>query len=379
MRQRKPRIGAVRADVWQSPSADGAPARPRLRSNTSLIRPAAAFVALLAMLLGPAAGVQAQAVVPSADLRLSASVEEGPPGGGVTTGSEMRYQITIENRGPDPIPADGIALVIFVDRSDSTDAATIEVSRFGSGTLKNLPGGACGVGRHQILRCTNRQEIAPNQAVSVQVGHRHPAALTGQLSFFAEVTPRNVAFIDPGEGNNSFRGPSYSFRNPPTTTTTTAMTTTTTEPTTTTTDPNSTSTSDSTSSSTSTSSSSTTSSTTTTTAPTTTTTAPTTTTTAPTTTIEVSTSSLELMAGTDATLVPPSSNVASVLESTGSAEELDPDAAVALGPRGEDDGGPPYLLIAGFLAVLVLVGGVGLATYSYYNRDPPLVDIRQYH
>ncbi len=345
----------------------------------------AAIVSLAVVLLVAAPAVAQVVAVPSADLRLTGSVEERPQGGGITTGSEMRYRITIENRGPDPIPAASVSLVIFVDRDDSTETATIEVSRFSSGGLQNLPGNACGVGRHQILRCTNRQTIDPGGELSLVIAHRHPAPLSGRLSFFAEASSRNGEFVDPDGSRNGFEGPGYSFRNPPATTTTSMTTTTTTTniaPTSTdgssSSMTESTPTSEPSTTSPPTSSTTTVASSTTTTAPTTTTTAPTTTTAVATTTTLPTTSSIELMAGSGAILVPPAPSVGSVLDATG--RGTDPDQLVALPTVTEDGGGdPPYLLIGGLLAALVLLSGVGLATYAQLRyRDPPLVDIRQY-
>ncbi|MGI9598204.1 MAG: hypothetical protein ACR2QK_18720 [Acidimicrobiales bacterium] len=359
-----------------------------ISSRSRLLGAVLGLFALLGFVALPIGAATAQTQVPAADVRISGSVEERPPSDGATTGSEMRYRLTIENRGPDPIPANGISLVIFVDRSDSTDTATIEVSRFSSGGLSNIPGSVCGRGRHQVLRCTNRQQIEPGRDISLDIGHRHPVAIAGQLSFFAEVSPRNNAFIDAGESNNAFRGPSYVFQNPPATTTTTLPTTTvlptsttgastTTDPSSTTTTNGSSSTTEAGSTTTSSSSTTTTASTTTTTAPpTTTTTAPSTTTTstAPTTAL-VTTSSLALLSDSSALPSPDSSLDPG---SGGSGEQGVSDASVVLGPRSEDDGGPPYLFIAAVLAGFVLLGGVGLAAYVYYERDPPLVDIRRY-
>ncbi|MGB5756183.1 MAG: hypothetical protein WBM50_04655, partial [Acidimicrobiales bacterium] len=323
-------------------------------------------------------------VVPIADLRLTAAVEEGPQGGGITTGSEMRYRITIENRGPDPIPADSISLVIFVDRSDSAETATIEVSRFSSGGLKNLPGNACGVGRHQILRCTNRQAMEPGSDISLVIAHRHPAAVAGVLSFFAEVSSRNGEFVDPDGSGNGFEGPGYSFRNPPTTSTSSTMATTTTmDQTTTSGDPSGSSMTGSSSAESSTTSEATSSTPATTTTSSTTTatstSAPTTTTPQTTTTTVPTTASFELMTGSDVTLVAPGSSVGSVLDATGTGTDVDPAVALAALPE-DGDGGPPYLLIGGLLAGIVLLSGIGLAGYAHVrHRDPPLVDIRQYH
>jgi hypothetical protein len=63
----------------------------------------------------------------------------------------------------------------------------------------------------------------------------------------------------------------------------------------------------------------------------------------------------------------------------------DDEVAAVLAPVAEggdaqddDDGGPPYVLIAGALAALALLGGLGLAVFGLYDRDPPLVDIRQW-
>lgn len=337
-------------------------------------------LALSVVLVGvvEASPVEAQAQAPSADVRLQGLVEQRPDGGGISTGSEIGYRITIENNGPDAVPAQAISLVMFVNRSDSPDMATMEVSRFSSRGLQEIPGNACGQGRHQVIRCTNRSAIEPNGSITVELAHRHPASIAGQLSFFAEVSPRNLSYIDGSDNNNAFGGPGYRFANQPTTTTTAAPSTTTTTTPSSTTEDSSTSSSDSTDSSTSSTASSTTApSTTTSTTSTTVTTTTSTTTPSTTSTTEATTTSIELT-DSDATLVPADSTDSSVLGAVGTAEE--PGEQVALGPQDEDGGGPPYLLIGALAAALVLLGGVGLAAYSYYyNQDPPLVDIRQYH
>ena len=57
----------------------------------------------------------------------------------------------------------------------------------------------------------------------------------------------------------------------------------------------------------------------------------------------------------------------------------DEELSVVLGPEATaEDGGPPYVLLGGLVALVLLLGGIGLAVYAYYDRDPPLVDIRDY-
>ncbi len=333
----------------------------------------------------PSSAVVAEVV--EADVRVTGSVEEGPPGGGISTNDEMRYRVTIENRGPDDIPARSILLTASVERAGG-GLATIEVSRF-NGPLIPAPGGDCGVGRRQIILCTNSQEIRADRDITLVFANRHPAAEAGQLSFGVTVAPRDERYTDSSGGNNGFRGPTYVFADQPTTTTTTMPTTTTTIETTTvpsdsttTVDPNEpTTTVDPNETTTTVAETTTTLATTTTTVPTTTTlatttTLPTTTTTMAPTTLDVTTS-IDVMADEDATL--PSQGSSSVLGASDQTEDPTSDAdEVVLGPTAQDDRGPPYLLLVGIFAVLLLMGGVGLALYAHYNRPPPLVDIRQY-
>lgn len=90
-------------------------------------------------------------------------------------------------------------------------------------------------------------------------------------------------------------------------------------------------------------------------------------------------SSEEPEAGSEATSV--ASNVDAVAGAN-AAEPLVDDAALLLAPSisdsDDDDGGPPFLLIAAALAVLALLGGIALAVYTMVDRDPPLVDIREW-
>lgn len=338
---------------------------------------------MVLLTLSPVDGADA-VVLPQADLRLSGSVEEGPDRGGIDTGSTMEYRITVRNEGPSPIPARGMLLVLFVDKADEAGLATIEVARFNDGGgLRPAPGGDCGNGRRSLVQCTNRQTLEPGGEIELRIGHRHPSAETGTLSFVAEASLAQPTLSDPVPGNNSFRGPNYQFRDQPPTTTTTSTTTTTltttSQDSTTTTDPNTSSTTtdpngssttmDSTTTtaeSTTTSSSSTTTTTTSTT--TTTTTAPTTTTEAPTTATETS---LAALSGS-ATLP---GGPTTVLAGTDSSTDQ-----LVLGQSGggPSDGGPPYLLLAALAALVLVIAGVGTALYAYLNRPPPLVDMRHF-
>ena len=323
-----------------------------------------------------APGSAQAAVLPSADLQLVGAVEEGPPAAGVTTADALSYRLTVRNDGPAAIPAQSLLLVVFVERSGGADPVTIEVARFSHGqSLNPAPGGECGNGRRLVVQCTNAQAIAPGDEISLQITHRHPAAEAGALSLVAEVSRARNLFADPEPGNNSFRGPAYGFIDPPTTTTTTTM-----PDTTTTIDPSSTSSSSSTSESTSTSSTTTTSSSTTTSTTTTTTTTSTTaSTTTSTTTLpsSSSTTSTSLSALTGSASLPTSpsqvQDVAGTSQGPGEGEAV---AAPSL--EQGSNGGPPYLLLAALAALVVMLGGIGLAAYAYFNRPPPLVDIRRF-
>lgn len=59
-------------------------------------------------------------------------------------------------------------------------------------------------------------------------------------------------------------------------------------------------------------------------------------------------------------------------------DELAEDAAAILGTGNtpDDEDGPPYVLIIGTIALLALLGGLSLAYFVVYDRDPPLVDLR---
>ncbi len=333
---------------------------------------------MLGLLLAPLALVRpvAGVVLPQADLQLIGAVQEGPPGGGVTTGDTMVYELTIRNNGPSPIPADSLLLVLFVDRSDSADQAPMEVARFNAGgDLVAASGGGCGNGTRLVIQCTNRQALAENEEIRLRIGHRHPEALAGALTFVAEVSGSRNLFDDPTAGNNSFQGPTYGFVNPPTTTTTsTTSTTTTTESSTTTSTSDSTTTS--TSESTTTSDSTTTSSSTTT---STTTTAPTTTTSTTSTTAPTTTTSTEPSTTTTLTGLAGSGSLPTSVQGVGdSVDGLPADQAVAAPSVEEPSDGLPVLLLAALAALFVLLGGVGLGLYAYLNRPPPLVDIRRF-
>ena len=339
---------------------------------------------LFTLVVAPSASSAIVAENTVADIRVQGSVEEAPPGDGINTQDEIRYRITIENRGPDDIPAGSLMVVASVATSDG-GVATIEVSRF-NGPLGRADNGSCGVGRQQTLTCTNRQNINSGNNISLVFGNRHPTAVAGPLSFSISVTPVGDAYTDGNAGNNGFSGPSYSFADQPITTTTTTIATTTTimEDTTTTVDPDApTTTVDPNATTTTLAESTTTLESTTTTVATTTTLAPATTlpataatTVAPPTTVEVTTS-VAAMADGDASL-PGQESSSSVLGATGETEDPTAGGQVALGPTTQNDGGTPWLLLVGIFAVLLLIGGVGLGLYAHYNRPPPLVDIRQY-
>jgi len=357
----------VVGDVWRE-------ARPAPRRAIRALLVAA----VLAITLTPT-GTADAVVLPQADLRLTATVEEAPDRGGIDTNSTMGYQITVRNEGPNPIPARGLLLVLFVDRADGAELATIEVARFSDdGGLRPAPGGDCGNGRRSLVQCTNRQVLEAGQEINLRIGHRHPTAEAGTLSFVAEVSVTQPTLSDPVPGDNSYRGPNYQFRNQPATTTTTSTSSTTTTPTTTesstTTDPSSTTTTDPNASSTTmdstttTAESTTTSSTTTTTTSTTSSTTTSTTTTLPSTT--VTETSLAALTGSATLPAGPTSLQAGTETST---DQL------VLGESGgvPSDGGPPYLLLAALAALVLLIGGVGTALYAHLNRPPPLVDMRR--
>ncbi len=338
----------------------------------------ALLVALvLALALGPIDGADA-VVLPQADLRLTGAVEQGPDRGGIDTGSTMEYRVTVRNEGPNPIPARGLLLVMFVDRADGADLATIEVARFSDdGGLRPAPGGDCGNGRRSLVQCTNRQTLEAGQEINVRIGHRHPTAEAGTLSFVAEVSVTAPTLSDPVPGDNSYRGPNYQFRNQPPTTTTSSTTTTlptTTESSTTTTDPSSTTTTDPNTSSTTiesttTTAESTTSSSTTTSSTTTSTTSTTTTTTTTLPSTTATETSLAALTGS-ATLPAGPSSVQGATDT--STDQL------VLGESGgvPSDGGPPYLLLAVLAALVLVIGGIATALYAHLNRPPPLVDMR---
>jgi hypothetical protein len=340
--------------------------------------------ALVALVVGPSASSAIVAENTVADIRVQGSVENAAPGGGIDTQDEIRYRITIENRGPDDIPAGSLLVVASVATAEG-GVATIEVSRF-NGPLGRAGNGSCGVGRQETLTCTNRQDINSGRDISLVFANRHPTAVAGPLSFSISVNPAGDAYVDGNAGNNSFGGPSYAFAEQPVTTTTTTLATTTSimEDTTTTVDPDApTTTVDPNATTTTMPESTTTLESTTTTVATTTTLAPATTlpattatTVAPPTTVEVTTS-VAAMADDDASL-PGQESSSSVLGATGETEDPTVGGQAALGPTTQNDGGTPWLLLAGIFAVLLLIGGVGLGLYAHYNRPPPLVDIRQY-
>ncbi len=343
-------------------------ARPRRRRAILAL----VVTAVLALTLTPVNGADA-VVLPQADVRLTGTVGEGPDPGGVDTNSTMEYRLTVRNEGPNPIPAGGLLLVLFVDRAEGTDRATIEVARFSDdGGLRPAPGGDCGNGRRLLVQCTNRQNLEAGQEINLRIGHRHPSAEAGTLSFVAEVSVTQPTLSDPVPGDNSYRGPNYQLRNQPPTTTTSTTTPTTTESSTTT-DPSSTTTTDPNGSSTTVESTTTTSESTTTSSSTTsttsTTTLPSTTTTLPSTT--GTETSLAALSGS-ATL--PAGPTTLQLATDSSSEGL----VLGESGGGPTEGGPPYLLLAALLALVVLIGGVGTALYAHLNRPPPLVDMRTF-
>ena len=348
-----------------------------------------ALSALFALVVAPTASSAVVAENIQANIRLQGSVEEAAPGEGIDTQDELRYRITIANQGPDDIPAGSLVVVASVTKADGS-VATIEVSRF-NGPLGRASNGSCGVGRQETLTCTNRQDIDSGRDISLVFGNRHPTAEAGPLTFSITVAAAPDTFTDTTPGNNGFSGPSYTFAEQPITTTTTTIATTTTTmmaDTTTTVDPNEptttvdpnepTTTVDPNETTTTTLETTTTILETTTTVAPTTTLAPTTATTvAPPTTVEVTTS-IAAMADDEAAL-PGQESSSSVLGATGETEDPTTGGeALALGPTAQDSGGTPWLLLGGIFAILLLIGGVGLALYAHYNRPPPLVDIRQY-
>ena len=124
---------------------------------------------------------------------------------------------------------------------------------------------------------------------------------------------------------------------------------------------------------------------TTTTLATTTTTLPTTTTTlAPTTTTAASATTTTILASTvssaEAGVVATGEtgqsdpNSVSVLGATNDGSVVDGGEAAALAAPG--NGGINWLLVAGLLAGALVLAGLGVGTYAYYNRPPPLIDIR---
>jgi hypothetical protein len=327
--------------------------------------PTSLVLLLMAVVAAPVEG----AVLPEADLQLVGSLTEAPPGGGITTRDTMEYDLTIRNLGPTEIPARRLLLVLFVERSGGSEPWSMEVARFDADDLRPPPGGSCGVGRHEFIQCTNSQRLPPGGEIRVRIGHRHPEAVAGALTFVAEVDFGQTTIVDPVRANNAYRGPSYGFVNPPTTTSSSTTSTTSSSTTSTTmmgtTDP---STTTETTAGSTTASSATTSSSTTAASPTTTASS-TTSTTAPTTT-STSSSSIEPLTGSATLLTTPSRT-----EQT----QATVDQQLVLGPSTDDPGdGPPYLLLGALAALVLVVGGAGVAAYAHLNRPPPLVDIRNF-
>ena len=372
------------------------PSSARLASSVlALLIAAISLTAALASTAAPASAVVEEA--PVAELVVAGSVQNAPPNAGATTASEIRYRVTVTNRGPDPVPASSIRFTISVLINGGPDRSTIEVSRFNAPFIPL--GGACGVGRQTVLSCTNSQQLAVGQDLVLVLEHRHPATAAGTHAFSFQAAPVGQSYTEGNTANNGFGGPTYVFANPPTTTTTTIAPTTTLPPTTVpettaaettlpettlaeTTVPES-STTEAESTTSSTEESTTTLESTTTTEATTTSEAPTTL--APTTTVPTTLApdtSVDALAGSEAALPDQDQGSGSVLGATGEAEN-----AVAEGSSQElvvaqaaedDDGGFPVLLLVGVFAVLLLLAGVGLALFAHYNRPPPLVDIRQF-
>jgi len=333
-----------------------------------------AAVALSASLALPA-GAQAQTTAPdqsstssmppvtaapAADVRLSGSVEEGPPAQGIATGDTMRYRISIRNQGPEPIPAGGLLLVLSVGREDG-GPATMEVAGFNDdANLRPAQGGACGIGTRAVLRCTNRQLLQPGAEIALVVAHRHPAPEPGSLSFVAESSIVSAGISDPDLGNNSYRGLGYRFTIQPSTTTTSS-----TVPPSSMVDP-STPTSDASSSTT-----------VTTLATTTTTSAPATT--APTTTLPTTTTTvLQAMTDESASLIV---SQPTLVGAAGPSDQAGDDQELLLAPTAQEPGGgdgPPVVLLGALGAVVLLAGGVALALYLRLSQEPPLVDIRRF-
>ncbi len=371
------------------------PRRAATGMVTAVLRPVLAAAVITVLSTVSAAPASAVVVTPEVDVQILGAVVQAPSSGGISELDEMRYRVTVRNLGPNPLPARSVSIVIRVVNASTPNASNVEVARL-TGPVEPEPGGECGTGRRPVTRCTNSQEVPVNGEFQMIVGHLHPEVEAGTLSFVSEVVAREGAYTDPVTGNNFFRGPTYSFLNLPEETTTTTAVEDPVETTlveTTLSPPEETVSSlpeetvsslpeETTSSveleSTTTTLAPTTLATTTTLSTTTTTvptTVSTTTTTVPTTVSTAATTSIQPLSDSGADAV--GGNEGEVLGASGVAE--DPDVAAPLAPgTSDDEGGPPLLLIGGFLAVLVLIGGVGAAMYAYYNRPPPLVDIRQY-
>jgi hypothetical protein len=338
-----------------------------------LVAVTAIFATLFLAIAGPSpAGAQPQVTTPdaattttsappvtaapAADVRLGGSVEESPPAQGIGTGDTIGYRLSVQNQGPDPVPAGGLLLVLSVG-AEGGGLATMEVARFNDGgLLQPAQGGACGIGTRQLIQCTNRQQLEPGQEIGLVIAHRHPAPVAGSLSLSAEASIVSASVSDPDAGNNRYGGPTYRFTIQPSPTTTMPTTTTTV-------DPSSTSSSDPDSSST-------------------TTTLESTTTLPPTTTITTlpptTTTALEAMTDDDATLV--GSQATLVAPADGSAQ-TDDDQELLLAPSAEEPGdgdGPPLVLLGALGALVLLAGGVALALYLHLNQAPPIVDIRRF-
>lgn len=317
------------------------------------------------------------------DLQLSGSVGVPPDPAGVTTGYEMSHNLTLINRSEIEVPAGVAAISMSVPRAGVRNDSQIVVTGLTSSGFSS-GGGNCFIGATtRSVVCTTTEAISPGGTAQLTIRYRHRQEENRDLSFFAQALVIDGVSIDPNAGNNSYGGPTYSFAG--STTTTTEPTTTTTEPTTTTTEEPTTTTEEPT---TTTEESTTTIEETTTTLEETTTTEEATTTTEPPTTVTAAPeTSPPTTAGTTttaaATLLATSDDEQSgVLGATGTADTDPPagdEALLPLSPEAEDDGGLPLLPLLAIVILALLIAGGTLAYYRFWEDEPPLVDIRQYH
>jgi len=135
----------------------------------------------------------------------------------IETSTRQFYVLTITNVGPTTLPARQLTLVLKVPTGSEGQLASIEVDRFetGSGALIPSSAGAwCGRGTTTEVSCTNRQDLAPGQSITLEIGYRHPVAELGDFRMEVEATG---TVVDPDADNNEFVGSRYQFASVPTT------------------------------------------------------------------------------------------------------------------------------------------------------------------